>query len=278
MPVLARTDMRILLPIFLLVAVSVKAQLPILQPMLQTASVVAGPVPFMPNLAEYWEFTDTTHILTTNAAVTNWIGKLQGTILTNGATAKQPTNSASGVGFDGTRSLTNVPFLVNTNWTITIFYQFTGTFSDLQTAPASLYGSNTPAGNLHGWCVFGDQNGNPKQNLSYDTANALLQSTSPFPIPSQIIDFSLCMSNVNTAGRSFYWTNGIFIGSPSGFDTAPESLSFIGNGPVIADALTGAFKGYIQALYIQTNYAATTVNASNIHYYRTNIFTPGATP
>lgn len=250
------------------------SQLPVVPFTVPVASTGSqSPIPFFPNLAEYWEFTSTS--LTTNAAVSNWIGAIQGIILTNGATTLRPTNSSSGVGFSGTKYLTNLPFAVGSNATITMFYQYTG--NSLGTGPGTLWGSNNAANaNAHAWLqTLESASANQTMN-TYD--DSLLITGPSTPIPNFFEDFVYSPSNnANSGGATFAWTNGVLLYNKPTHDIRFESLTFIGS-CIHGPAGPGLFVGWIQALYIQTNFIANGVNASNVHYYRTNYLTPGASP
>lgn len=247
------------------------------------ASAASGPTALMPNLAEYWEFTDTTHVLTTNAAVTNWIGKLQGTVLTNGASSLRPTNSASGVGFSGTQVLTNLNFGIGSNWTVTVFVQYT--LNNLGNFAGTLCGSNNINNDHHNFSILWASGGANKYAASFtagpDQNGLVLGQSGNLLIPSGIEDFTL--SNSNNAnggsGRSYMWTNGVnlTLGSVSAMLGINQFISYVGTGDGGGWG-PGQFGGYIQGIYIQTNFVPTSAQASNIHYYRTNIFTPGAAP
>lgn len=76
-------------------------QLPVLPfaPALQSS--VPGPTSIS-GLGYYWVSSD----LTVGATVTNWVDRIQSAVWTNSGSL-QPTNSASGVCFDGSKTLTN---------------------------------------------------------------------------------------------------------------------------------------------------------------------------
>lgn len=231
----------------------------------------------MPGLAEYWEFTDTTHVLTTNAAVTNWIGKLQGTVLTNGSSTLRPTNSASGVGFTSAQILTNISFKIGTNYIVSMFYQYTA--NNLGGSAALLWGSNAPS--FHHYSVALTSGGANKYAVTTSLNNGnVLNSSGNLNLPPSIQDIVYSASNSFSGAAfsgTFVWTNGVSVFIDPHGETTDMQISMIGSGDCAANG-PGVFTGYIQALYIQTNIVANAVNASNIHYYRTNIFTPGAAP
>lgn len=248
---------------------------------LASTSGSQSPVPFMPNLTEYWEFTSTS--LTTNASVTNWIGALQSTVLTNGASALRPTNSASGVGFTGTQVLTNKNLFVGSNWTIAVFYQYT--LNNLASAAGSLVGSNNMNADFHNWTIDVTFGGSGKQNWNWSSGpqanGTILGQANNVAIIGNVADLVLVNSNNANGGvgHSYFWTNGVplVMAQSSCEQGINEFLSFVGtmnaggNGP-------GSFGGFIQGVYVQTNFAGDNINASNIHYYRTNFLTKGASP
>lgn len=255
----------------------VSAQLPII-PLYQILS--AGPITpasFMPGLAEYWEFTDPVNVLTTNAAITNWIGRLQGTILTNGAATLRPTNSASGTGWKGTPVLTNNPFVIGSNYTISIVFNYGGSFAGGLTP--SLIGSNQPAGNNKNFYIGYIDAGGNKMNLTVaNAAGTVITGGGTIPWATPMFDLMMTMSNAGAASKVFCYTNGQQLTvNMTGSDTASEAISYVGSGDADGSG-QGDFRGFIQAIYIQTNYVGTAANASNVHYYRTNYLTPGASP
>lgn len=243
------------------------------------AKVTAGN--FMPGLFEYWEFTSPS--LTTNATVTNWIGAVQSTILTNGASTLRPTNSASGVGFGGTgfQILTNLPLNIGSNFTIAVFFQYLGTDVNLQNNPMGLVGSNSV--NNANFAFYNVSAGAGKYQTAYGRRNGTRLYSGPAVaeafVTNQVLDMILCLSNNPTGGQGiFTWTNGFFVGNSSTSSTDPgdESVCAVGSLTGSADGAC-SFKGFIQGVYLMTN-TATTVTASNIHYYRTNFLTKGASP
>lgn len=248
---------------------------------LLSASPSSGPQAFMPNLAEYWEYNDTNHVLTTNAAVTNWIGKLQGTALTNGATSLQPTNSSRGVGFNN-KWLTNYSgpvvgsvFPLGTNWTMTIVYSNAIDPANIPGGWGALnlcYNGTNGSGN--GFTVELQTGGANKGTFYAATAvNGNFYSTTtadqtPQP-PTQYWCVSLCSSNPpGGTGATLLFTNGFWDSHTTGLDQHNEAVGVWGKN--IANPNPDYFIGYIEAIYIQTNWIDS-IGASNIWYYYTNI-------
>lgn len=79
-----------------LACLSCKAQLPILPTTLLSSSSIPDPTT-VPGLALWWVSSD----LSVGPKVSDWVDRIQGKHWTNGNSAKQPTNSATGVYFDG---------------------------------------------------------------------------------------------------------------------------------------------------------------------------------
>lgn len=223
----------------------------------------------MTGLYEYWEYP---FAGTTNVAVTNWVGKIQGIILTNGAAARQPTNSANGVGFGGgTFGLTNLPILLSTNWGMVFFAKCTdnGTVINAGGGIAGLfgtYGNGSLATKYEFFLGFGGAS--KAQYQGYNNVN--FYSSTVYPIPqSTFSDVILCNSNTAAASAFYCWTNGVLLSAGSGSlqNQTNNFIGYDGYGTANGDA---GYVGFIQGIYVITN-AITGIMVSNIHYYRTNI-------
>ena len=97
------------------------------------------------------------------------------------------------------------------------------------------------------------------------------------PLGSKVIQpviMDVCYYNSNSLspGSFFFETNGVMEQSTSTLSTGNEWMNEVGY-----DTKGGyPYGGLIQGIYIMTNPTLSSANFSNIHYYRTNVLTPGA--
>lgn len=256
--------------------------LPVISVTLQSAAV-AGPIPYMPSLAEYWEYDKggrngmNTVGGATNVAITNWFGQLQGSILTNGASALRPTNSATGVGWNA-MSLTNIPsvggvtsdgqFQLGSNFTVTIIYKNTQD-------PGSITGGG---GTMNLFCNGTNVSGY-KLQLTGGGANKGIYTGTDIAagandlIPQPATNFwmiSYCESNniASGGGKLYIFTNGIWDSAYTGVPTATRNIGAWFNN--FKDPNPDYLVGFVLGMYIQTNWIDKT-GASNNWYYYTNV-------
>ena len=252
-------------------------QLPVL-PFAPMISASTTPSSFMPSLAEAWEFTT----LATNAVALSWTGLIQKIVVTNGATATQPSNTTFGLGFFGKQVLTNfTPLPIGSNYTLSVFVRYVGVGNGGLNVNDSLVGTNTLNTGSSWYLNLIDANSSTLNFGVQKINNTTINFNNPVHVPmDRAWDFVYSVSNNANGGNgtALLWTNGIFVGSISSDSSSPQ-MSFIGAGPAGLVNINGVGQSnYIQGFYIQTNFVGTTANASNVHYYRTNVFTPGATP
>lgn len=124
--------------LLLLISLSASAQLPVVPFTVPVASGVPGP-DTVSGLQFRWVASD----LTVGAKVTNWVDRVQSAVWTNGASSLQPTNSASGVCFDGSTVLTNAVITFTTAakpviWIVAKNMRNNNNFDSFLTSPSGL--------------------------------------------------------------------------------------------------------------------------------------------
>lgn len=262
---------------------SASAQLPVIPyvvPLLSSSLTVTN---FAPYVAEAWEFTNNS--VTTNASVTNWIGQIQHIPMTNGASTLRPTNSASGLGFGASEILTNIPINMGSNYVLSVVFQCQSDIKGAGNGGVPLAGSNIISGGVQ--FVVGLNEVGSTVNFApvWQANDGTLGSKIGLMVTNIIYDMEFMVSNGPAGpatGRNYIWTNGIFMGTAlgqgnQGFQN--NSLSCIGNTIYLNGQ--GLYRGFIQAVYVQTNGFLTfdgSQNASNIHYWCTNYLTHGRSP
>lgn len=244
-------------------------QLPVIPFVTQPVSS-SVPIPnTIPGLALWWVHTD----LATNTALSGgWTDRIQGMVLSVGASGVRPTNSALGVGFGGTGSatyITNAPqYRIGTNWTV---IQFINTSKPDN---ASGVASGTWGENGSNW-MFGTQfQGTSKQSLAYRThaGGNVNYGGLLAPGASNEFDVTLIDSNSATSGGKFFtYTNAVLYSTPTASD-ADTYFGEIGADLKPADALGAFYAGYVRETMVWTQAVLTPIQLSNIHYYRTNTY------
>lgn len=216
---------------------------------------VPGPASIA-GLTYWWVSLD----MPTNTIATNWVDRINSVLLTQANTSKQPTNSALGVGLNGTTFLTNKFGTLNWgqgfgsgNNTVFVVYQAT-----------SLSGFNT----ILGFSGGGEQ--------------GLLYENPPWSYKASVnVAFTGGTTTINTerdlelvwSGTTYtFYTNGILCKTAT---ATPSSLTFdvLGcNQSATAPPGIDFWKGYIVEIGFYTNTSLTSGNVSTLHNYFTNTY------
>lgn len=199
----------------LLVAWSAQGQLPVV-PLPQSKPNTAI-TPATLGARYWWAFEDNP----TNVNVTNWLDRIAGFALTNGANSLRPTNSSTGVGFNGSTYLTNInPFIITCG----------APGCQTTTAPDSTNGSlwvimSAQVSTLSGLVTEETAGGKglftvaTKQLEWFGGANTIFanyQTGTP-------IDIGVCVTNSGSVVNS-YFTNGVLAAQHAdGLANSPES-------------------------------------------------------
>lgn len=198
----------------------------------------ANPGNITNRIGYWWVSSD----LTTNTPVTNWVDRIQGFVWGQGNVATQPTNSALGVGFGGSQSMTNTGGHGSPGASFFWIYEAT-----VSSANAYLIGS--PGGGGYGFVLNSlawTQPGFPHSDLSSAT------------IPTGKLE------DVEWDGSNFF-TNGVLSVNVTmaGFD-----LTTLGS----VNGSIDFWKGYITEIGWWTNTVFDSVTVSNLHHYATNTY------
>lgn len=236
----------------------------------------SGSNPLIPQtisgLYYWWRSSD----LAVGNKVTNWIDRIQGASLTNETAATQPTNSASGVYFDGTMFLTNNPEfgLTSENTTgggCTIFFILKWGDSTLTRAPYLSSRSNGVATANRTYSLISkalaDSSNSGSRWLKMEGTSTwvplLGADSGAYSIPTNQV-ITLCTAKTWSTTTDSY-TNGVL--SKSGITTdGSERFAKIG-----ADYGGWFWKGTIIEEMIYTN-VLTSLQISNLNYYATNTY------
>lgn len=182
-----------------------------------------------------------------------WTDEIHGVVFTNGTTATQPTNGPTGVRFAST-------------WLMKQGTSFTGWFSS--NAFFCVYQVDPNAG---GWdTIYGADSSETGLGFNNSPANGwfMIGTISlTGPVPSNV------MGDVIETGSGnpiVTYTNGILATSKStGFTGFFNNLLGANqSGPVHNDF----YNGYVQEIIVWSNYTLSSIDISNLHYYRTNIY------
>ncbi len=177
------------------------------------AAVVGTPPNQIVNARFWWHWSDAG---ATNANVVSWTDRIGGLILTNQATTKQPTNSALGVGFNGSTYLTNTsPFqiLVGTGRTGSVWV-----VCSLVTSAGALGG--VTCDNTSGGGGLFESSGNQFKWFGAGGSGTVCD----FVSGANIRDFALLITNT-VSGQMLFYTNNVFINTPgigAGDTTNPQ--------------------------------------------------------
>lgn len=245
--------------LILFLCYSVKAQLPVVQlPQLNNA-VVTTPQTLG---ARYWWVSSD---LTTNVNVTNWVDRIQSFVFTNGDDSLRPTNSATGVGFDGSHWLSNTP-------------GFDWETSGAGTASVWVVFSPVTAAAANGGFLASDSSagsgiyspsGNQMKNFG-DKGNATMFNF----VSGNTYDMAITISNI--AGQTYNWTNNVF--ATTAIAGQPNRTAGHSNQIYLAkdgQASPVFFKGKVlELVWFYSNIEASVI--SQLHTYATNKY--GYTP
>ncbi len=222
------------------------------QPFLAKPAVVASITPTtIGQLQRWWNFRD----LTVGITVSNqWSDRVYTEPMWMMNTSLSPTNSTSGVRFNGAQRLTNNAVPLNgTGATNTIGLVFT--FENSSQSPTIFHGGSGQGGILIA----------TSSKLEWDANNVDVSSALP---ASTLIDVVAVQTN-NNAGTIFY-TNGLLsLATANAFHQSPFNLGWDVTGS------SGPLKGYILHVLYWSNLLSAS-DVSNFHYWRTN--TEGGTP
>lgn len=192
-------------------------------------------------MAYYWNYND----LTANTAVSAWPDRIQAKGYNQGMSSRQPTNSSSGVHFDGiTQWLTNVSFtLPQSKYTLWIVFKPTGA-----SAAYSCILSDT--GGANGFFRHGSK-------LTYYQGGdrdlfALTAGTS--------YDFMYSNAGTGSAGGGIGYTNGIATATITD-RSAAQAFREMGNDG------GEPYEGYIKFVGIWTNATLSVVDAATLYVY-----------
>ena len=234
----------------------VRAQFGVEQPFFALASTAAASGPFGPTnvagLGNWWVFSD----VVTNAAVSNWVDRIQFKALTNSGTAR-PTNSALGVHFVEASStqLTNsgVPIGDNdgtkkhTQWYIINLDNASGFHAFVGTSPAA-------ARQNHLGFDFGK---------NYFFITPTLYESGAIAAGAWV-DVCLVGGSGNT---STWYTNGV--ASTTVANSLDNGINWRCWG---GDGLNGFCSVFVREYAIFTNTVLSASSVSNLHYYATNLY------
>jgi hypothetical protein len=176
------------------------------------SGTVGTPPNQITNIRYWWNFSDNP----TNVNVTNWVDRIQGLVLTNNADSKRPTNSTTGVGFNGSTYLTNIAnftILVGTGatgsvWVVCSMVTSAGAFG-------AVIGDRTSGGN-----GFGESSGTQMKWFGAGGSGTICD----FVSGTTIRDVGIVITNT-TSGQMLFWTNNVFIntaGIGAGDTTNPQ--------------------------------------------------------
>lgn len=234
---------RLIFSLILIACSLASAQLPVIPLYQNPSSGTNADVIGVPGLAEWWMFSD---LVTNNMPITNWYGRIQYVIATNGAASLQPTNSANGVMYgqnNGRQFLTNMPINIGSNWTVVVRAKATRegySFSSLYPLWGE-FGNNW----VGGW---GDGT-SPKATLSWNTHGNSAQSTAQLNgIIGTYIDHMMVNSNnANGAGKLYLYTNAVLISSATAEPNVTKFSSMSWNGGLfnVADCYDGLVEDYL---------------------------------
>lgn len=240
------------------------AQLPVIQLYQNPSSSVFGPG--VANLTELWQYTD---LVTNNMPITNWIGKIASTVLTNGASTLQPTNSANGVMFgqnNALQYLTNIAINMGSNFTVVVRAKMTSEgFS-----PSSIYPMWTEFNNK--WSVGWTDGTSPKAPYAWYNHSVAQQATAQLSgiVNTYIDHMMVCSNNANGAGKIYAYTNAVLL--TGNFAAEPNTTKFSGvawggSGWNVADA----YRGLIEVIEVYTA-VLTPAELLTVYQWNTNHF------
>lgn len=218
------------------------------------------------NIWFWYSFTD----LETNSAITYWTSRLSAPItayFTNESASTRPTNSQYGVGFDGTKSLTNNTVLNIPSGSGSFPSPSAGFYLVLKPFRPAANVSTVIGAKTAAYGLFTYNTGTRFEMWSTESVLA------PF-VSGELMDVGwLSTNNVGDVGNfGMFYTNGVFDRT-----SQCEELILLAMGRR-SDAGSPGYEGYILDLIGFTN--ITEVNGpiifSNLHYWRTNLY--GGTP
>lgn len=211
----------------------------------------------LPGLAYYWVASD----LNVGDKVTNWIDRIQGLAWTNQTSAKQPTNSALGVYFDGTMFLTNSGMVMPVNQYNSLFViirrdTYPGVFQGILCNVATKFGyvfNNIGIISYADWAFAQASQADLSGNQGRLKTNTFM---------------TLIADSYNGSGSDHYYTNGILSATISSTTVSSAVATNLLGGTGDAGRY---LVGYIRELAIITNTITATI-ASNLNYYATNTY------
>lgn len=189
-------------------------------------------------MAYYWNYSD----LTPSANVSAWIDRVQAKDFHQGNSAKQPTNSASGVYFSGTTMLTNAVTLPQSKFSIWIGYKMPAT-------QAGYGGLVTDSGGTAGFFMH---------SLSfefYPLTDLYIQAANIY------YDTVYVNAGTGTTGGGVGYTNGIATPTITDKGTA-WTFNYFGS-----DNGGESYKGFIKFICIWTNTSLSATDAANLSTY-----------
>ena len=236
--------MKWILSLFLCLTAS--AQLPVIPYVIPSGS--KDPIG-VPGLYELWVFTD---LVTNNMPITNWIGEISNTILTNGAATQQPTNSANGVMFgqnSGLQYLTNLPINLGSNFTVVV----RGKMTSEGFAPSGVYPMWSEF--KTSWIVGWGDGTIPKATFGwYDHATVNHTTAGLNAIQGTYIDHMMVNSNnANGTGKTYPYTNAVLVAGSFAAEPNTTKFSGVAWGGSPNWATTDAYRGLIEIIEVYTN-------------------------
>lgn len=248
-----------LICVLCLCAVSLESQISpgALHRLIGNPSAGGGGLP-VAGVSYWWVSSD----LPTNGYVTNWIDKIKGSAWTNGAAGTtRPTNTLTGVYFDGSKSqrLTN-----------------SGVYFSSGTAEPSTHWIIINRVGGGAFQDFLDYQNDGVLNWYFDNANRYATMMTPTATydgrspTNQWFDWCITMES-GGSGHVFY-TNGVpAITNKIGQTWTATPWKLMGG-----ISVNGYFTGYIRELAVWSNHLATASEVANLHTYATNTY--GYTP
>lgn len=227
------------------------------------AGLASSPVGVFPSgMYLRWVATD---VPNNNVVSNQWADRIQGVLLQQGDPTKQPTNSTSGVYFNGTWYLTNVPqaFVAGGGGfaVLVVIDQDVTTGTQMLITDSTHTGDGIPQFNTGGGSTFWVRGaaGSDFQNLKFVNPGNVLHD--------------IMFTPTNGAAHATCFTNGVATPCDIAANTGQPNMVGFGR----ESGGTQLYHGWLRELIVWTNQTSfSSLNVSNIHYYCTNTY--GFTP